>query len=214
MVEKKQHSLYLRNWDSYQASLKKKPGWCEVGFLQSIKRGSCYSIKRCLPTIWGVVSKIKLFINHLSATKWLMTLFQNPQLLTLSCCWNKGSLGSPGFGRQLQHFAPINFVSPLLLVRETSSWQSGELAWMQHCCKHVRTTTFSFGLIILGKAWTLVWWLECSTIAQETWVQSQVESCQRLKNDTWWLLDTQHYKLRIKGEVEQSREISLSYTMV
>ena len=33
--------------------------------------------------------------------------------------------------------------------------------------------------------WTLAWWLECSPMAQETWVQSQVESYQRQK---WYLI--------------------------
>ena len=45
---------------------------------------------------------------------------------------------------------------------------------------------------------------------RETGVQSQVESYQRLKKmvlDTT-LLNTQHYKVRIKGKVEQSRERS------
>ena len=33
---------------------------------------------------------------------------------------------------------------------------------------------------------TLAWWLECSPMAWETWVQSQVESYQRLKK--WYLM--------------------------
>ena len=45
-------------------------------------------------------------------------------------------------------------------------------------------------------------------MARETWVQSQVESDQRLKKMVIdaSLLNTQHYKVRIKGKVEQSRE--------
>ena len=45
-------------------------------------------------------------------------------------------------------------------------------------------------------------------MARETWVQSQVESYQRLKKMVLdaSLLNTQHYKVRIKGKVEQSRE--------
>ena len=46
------------------------------------------------------------------------------------------------------------------------------------------------------------------TKARETWVQSQVESYQRLKK--CYLMPpclTQHYKVRIKGKVEQSWEI-------
>ena len=38
--------------------------------------------------------------------------------------------------------------------------------------------------------------LECLSMAQETWVRSQV------------MLNTQHYKVWIKGKVEQSRERS------
>ena len=49
----------------------------------------------------------------------------------------------------------------------------------------------------------LTWWLECSPMAPETWVQSQVESYQRLKKMVldFSLLNTQHYKVRIKGKV-------------
>ena len=36
--------------------------------------------------------------------------------------------------------------------------------------------------------------------AKETWVQSQVESYQRLLDAS--LFNTQHYKVRIKGKVE------------
>ena len=45
-------------------------------------------------------------------------------------------------------------------------------------------------------------------MARETWVQSQVESYQRPKKMVLdaSLLNTQHYKVRIKGKVEQSRE--------
>ena len=43
---------------------------------------------------------------------------------------------------------------------------------------------------------------------RETGVQSQVESYQRLKKMILdvTLLNTQHYKVRIKGKVEHSRE--------
>ena len=46
-------------------------------------------------------------------------------------------------------------------------------------------------------------------MVRETGVQSQVKSYQRLKNilDAS-LLNTQHYKVWIKGKVEQSRERS------
>ena len=39
-----------------------------------------------------------------------------------------------------------------------------------------------------------------SSMAWETKVQSQVELYQRLKK--WYLLNIQHYKVRIKGKVE------------
>ena len=55
-------------------------------------------------------------------------------------------------------------------------------------------------------------------MVQETKVQSQVESYQRLKKMILdaALLNTQYYKVRIKGKVEQSREKSsaLPYTSV
>ena len=58
-------------------------------------------------------------------------------------------------------------------------------------------------------------------MVQETEVQSQVESYQKLKQKTQKmvlhaaLFNTQHYKVRIKGKVEQSREWSnaLPYTV-
>ena len=61
-------------------------------------------------------------------------------------------------------------------------------------------------------------WLECSPMVRETWVQSQDESCQRLKKMVLdaTLLNTEHYKVRIKGKVGQSRERSsaIPYTLV
>ena len=70
-------------------------------------------------------------------------------------------------------------------------------------------------IIITG---SLAKWVECSQMIRETAVQSQVESYQRLKKmvlDTS-LLNTQHYKVRIKGRVEQYRERScaLPYSSV
>ena len=48
--------------------------------------------------------------------------------------------------------------------------------------------------------------LECSPMAAKAWVQSQVESYQRLKKIVLdaTLLNTQHFKVRIKDKVEQS----------
>ena len=55
-------------------------------------------------------------------------------------------------------------------------------------------------------------------MAQVTGVQSQFKSYQRLKKMVLdaTLFNTQHYKVRIKGKVEQSREWSsaLPYTSV
>ena len=55
-------------------------------------------------------------------------------------------------------------------------------------------------------------------MARESWVQSQDESYQRLKKMVLdaSLLNTQHYKVRIMGKVEQFRERSsaLPYTLV
>ena len=62
--------------------------------------------------------------------------------------------------------------------------------------------------------------VKCSLMIRVTWVKSQVASYQRPKTlkmvfDTS-LLNTQQYKLHIKGKVEQSRERSsaLLYTSV
>ena len=65
---------------------------------------------------------------------------------------------------------------------------------------------------------TLAWWLECSPMARETWVQSQVESNQRLQKMVLNASSrkTQHYKVPIKGKMKQSREKTgtLPYTLV
>ena len=49
-------------------------------------------------------------------------------------------------------------------------------------------------------------------MARETWIQSQVDSYQTLKKKKMVLdtsfLNTQHYKVRIKGKVEQYMEKS------
>ena len=63
--------------------------------------------------------------------------------------------------------------------------------------------------------WTdpLALWLECLPMARETGVQSQVKLYQRLKKMVLdaFLLNTQHYKVWIKGKVEQSRERSSAF---
>ena len=55
-------------------------------------------------------------------------------------------------------------------------------------------------------------------MALETWIQSQVESYQGLKKMVLnaALLNTQHYKVQVKGKVKQLRERSnaLPYTLV
>ena len=60
--------------------------------------------------------------------------------------------------------------------------------------------------------------VECLPMVWEIWVQSQVESYQRLKKMVLdaTLLNTQDYNVWIKGKVEQSRERSstLPYTLV
>ncbi len=52
-------------------------------------------------------------------------------------------------------------------------------------------------------------------MVRETRVQSLIESDQRLKKMVLdaALLNAQHYKLRIKGKVEQSREVVVPYTL-
>ena len=64
----------------------------------------------------------------------------------------------------------------------------------------------------------LVEWVESSPMARDTWVQSQVESYQRLKKMVLdaSLLNIQHYRVQIKVKEEQSRERSsaLLYTLM
>ena len=73
---------------------------------------------------------------------------------------------------------------------------------------------------VLWHTGPLAYWVECLPMARETWVQSQVESYQKLKKKKKVLdpslLDTWYYKVLIKGKVEESRERSstLLYTLV
>ena len=66
----------------------------------------------------------------------------------------------------------------------------------------------AFSGLVLAK------WVECSPMVQETRVQSQVKSYQDSKMvlDAT-LLNTQYYKVRIKGKVEQSREWSSAFPL-
>ena len=64
----------------------------------------------------------------------------------------------------------------------------------------------------------MAWWLECSPMARETWVQSSgwvIPKTQKMVLDAS-LLNTQQYKVRIKGKVEKARERSsaLPYNLV
>ena len=88
--------------------------------------------------------------------------------------------------------------------------QSLEMSW---CCEtenreHLSDVIFNFCTGSLAK------WLEGLLMVQETGVQSQVESYQRLKKMVLdaTLLTTQHYKARIKSKVEQSSEWSSTPT--
>ena len=66
---------------------------------------------------------------------------------------------------------------------------------------------------LVSRKVTWKWNCLVSVSGRETWVQSQVESYQRLKNCIEaFLLRTQHYKVGIKGKVEQSRERSCAPT--
>ena len=55
--------------------------------------------------------------------------------------------------------------------------------------------------------------VDCSPMLRESRVQSQVESYQRLKKVALnaSLLNTQHYMVRIKGKVDQSKEWSCAF---
>ena len=71
-----------------------------------------------------------------------------------------------------------------------------ELTYFENAARHfsytprVLAATINPDVIINNYLlpWTLAKWLEFSPMAQETWVQSQVESYQRLKNGTWFHL--------------------------
>ena len=88
---------------------------------------------------------------------------------------------------------------------------SVEIQWMYSTTP---TNKASFYIYIPG---TLAQRLGCSPMARETWVQSQVELPKTLKMELdTTLLNTQHYKVRFKGKVEQSWEwnSALPYTLV
>ena len=90
---------------------------------------------------------------------------------------------------------------------------------LSHTHTHTHTHTFTYVSIVKLKTVLMVSFFElekgsktgmCSPVARETWVQSQVESYQRLKIIVLdaSLLNTHHYKLQIKGKVWQFREKS------
>ena len=64
----------------------------------------------------------------------------------------------------------------------------------------------------------MAWWVECLPMVQETGVQSLVKSYQNTQKMVLdaALLNTQHYKVWIKGKVEQprGRSSALPYTFV
>ena len=66
-----------------------------------------------------------------------------------------------------------------------------------------------------SKTGSLAKQVECSLMVREIWVLSWITSYQKMVLDTT-LLNTQQYKVRIKGKVEQSWENSsaLPYTSV
>ena len=70
-----------------------------------------------------------------------------------------------------------------------------------------RAGRYSLFLSFYSVPGSLVWWAECLPMVRDSWVQSQFASYQSLKK--WYLiLNTQQYKICIKGKVEQSRERS------
>ena len=81
-----------------------------------------------------------------------------------------------------------------------------------------RFSGIDFKALLLALTGPLTKCVDCLLMVRETGVQSQVESYQRLKK--WYLMppcfNTQHYKVRIKGKVEQSRKLSkaLPYSLV
>ena len=83
----------------------------------------------------------------------------------------------------------------------------------------------SFLFFSTRSLWHLTWslvndlqWVKCSPMVREMWIQSQVESYQRLKITVFdaTLLSTRHCKAMNKGKVEQSRKWStaIPYTTV
>ena len=68
-------------------------------------------------------------------------------------------------------------------------------------------------IIFFSQLFNMVKWLECSPRVQST--GRVIPMTQKMVLDAS-LLNTQHYKVRIKGKVKKSREMSsaLSYTLV
>ena len=63
------------------------------------------------------------------------------------------------------------------------SFRSNDIQKYYFQCPYIIECSFMSSII---NNWTLAWWLECLPIAWEIWVQSQVESYQRLKK--WYLM--------------------------
>ena len=74
-----------------------------------------------------------------------------------------------------------------------------EILWIYICVnEHLKFVSIYFYIFYQ----TLAWWLECSLMARETWVKSQVESYQGLKKwylmPLWLTLSIIRYRSRVK----------------
>ena len=105
----------------------------------------------------------------------------------------------------------------ITLCKKKNSWETTQrMQIYMYDERNLQTSMNKITPNLICVLWHLAAWVECSPMVRETGVQSQVESYQRLKN---WVLDdallnTQHYKVWIKGKVEQSREWSCAFPYI
>ena len=151
-----------------------------------------------LPSTWGLAEKFSLIKIFMECHQiWLIFLYN------FLCGSHTSFICSCSSWIPLAKIWHINFF--------THSYTS-RLDYIS--CSAVNRSLFKF-FYIIQVYWTLAWWLECSPGDLGSIPGRVIPKTQKMLLDAS-LLNTQHYKVQIKGKVEQSRERSstLPFTLV
>ena len=165
----RRNGYHLRNWTWWP---KFKPGQ------------GCLGVSLCANHHHHIVlaARISLTLSRHSSLSFIaLGRSSGQQPVSSHSCWMYVRAGRPAFAR------------PCVGIHKSTSLMSSSLLLQQCPACLVRLTWIVF---VIGGRWPYSWCvvgcccqdlgLECSPIALETWVQSQVESYQRLKK--WYLM--------------------------